>query len=59
MFRVFATPQLITSLIGCRIMQISCGDAHILALTSDGSVIAWGDNRYDIIHEKFLFVDEV
>jgi alpha-tubulin suppressor-like RCC1 family protein len=30
---------------GSGITQLSAGDFHVLALTSDGTALAWGDNR--------------
>ena len=29
-----------------RAMQVACGQAHTLALTSEGDVYAWGGNKY-------------
>src|SRR4051812_45993573 len=32
--------------LGNGIYQIAAGDFHSIALTQDGSVLAWGDNRF-------------
>uniref|UniRef100_A0A2C9KCS9 B30.2/SPRY domain-containing protein n=1 Tax=Biomphalaria glabrata TaxID=6526 RepID=A0A2C9KCS9_BIOGL len=38
------TPKLIEDLQGTRIMDITCGDSHCLALSHDNEVFAWGNN---------------
>lgn len=38
------TPRLIDDLAGLRIVDISTGDSHCLALTHDCEVFAWGNN---------------
>ncbi|XP_077987342.1 RCC1 and BTB domain-containing protein 1-like [Glandiceps talaboti] len=37
--------HLSTNLVGKKVMQVSCGSHHSLALTSDGEVFAWGYNN--------------
>ena len=37
-------PQPIIALMGIKIKQIALGRDHCLALTSNGTVYAWGDN---------------
>ncbi|XP_054155256.1 RCC1 and BTB domain-containing protein 1-like [Oppia nitens] len=39
-------PNLIDGLVGKRIVDISCGYDHSLALTATGDVYSWGDNSY-------------
>jgi len=39
-------PKIISGLNRRRVKQVACGAAHSLALTVNGSVWAWGDNRY-------------
>ena len=36
------SPQLVTGLRRCRVIQVSCGYAHTVALTSKGHVFTWG-----------------
>ncbi|GFO36542.1 HECT and rld domain-containing e3 ubiquitin protein ligase family member 1, partial [Plakobranchus ocellatus] len=38
------TPKLIEDFQGIRIMDITCGDSHCLALSHDNEVFAWGNN---------------
>jgi len=38
-------PILLAALNGLNIVQVCCGEAHVLALTADGSVFSWGNNR--------------
>ncbi|KAH9513369.1 putative E3 ubiquitin-protein ligase herc1 [Bulinus truncatus] len=38
------TPKLIEDLQGTKIMDITCGDSHCLALSHDNEVFAWGNN---------------
>lgn len=40
------TPQLISSLQGTRIEQIACGEAHSLAMDSEGKIYGWGMSNY-------------
>lgn len=37
-------PSVIGGLRGCTVVQVACGTAHTLALTTDGRVYAWGYN---------------
>jgi len=39
-------PQKNTFLSGKKIVDISCGDLHSLALTENGVIYAWGDNKF-------------
>ncbi|XP_016016524.2 probable E3 ubiquitin-protein ligase HERC6 [Rousettus aegyptiacus] len=38
------TPKKIKTLTGIKIIQVSCGDYHSLALSEDGQVYSWGKN---------------
>ncbi|XP_059169765.1 probable E3 ubiquitin-protein ligase HERC1 isoform X3 [Physella acuta] len=38
------SPKLVEDLQGTRIMDITCGDSHCLALSHDNEVFAWGNN---------------
>lgn len=35
-------PEIITSLLGIKIISIKCGEEHCLALSDKGVVYAWG-----------------
>uniref|UniRef100_A0A6E8VTU5 RCC1-like domain-containing protein n=1 Tax=Anopheles coluzzii TaxID=1518534 RepID=A0A6E8VTU5_ANOCL len=37
-----------------RVVQVSAGRAHVLALTEDGSVLAWGNNAYGQCGRKIV-----
>ncbi|KAM7156639.1 putative E3 ubiquitin-protein ligase HERC6 isoform 4-T4 [Molossus nigricans] len=39
------TPKKIKALTGIKIIQVSCGDYHSLALSEDGQVFSWGKNN--------------
>uniref|UniRef100_F6VRU3 HECT and RLD domain-containing E3 ubiquitin protein ligase family member 6 n=1 Tax=Xenopus tropicalis TaxID=8364 RepID=F6VRU3_XENTR len=39
------TPKKITGLFNTKIIQISCGNFHSLALSEDGRVFSWGQNK--------------
>lgn len=41
---IIFTPKKIKTLNGVRIIQVSCGDYHSLALSEDGQVFSWGKN---------------
>ncbi|KMQ89857.1 rcc1 and btb domain-containing protein 1 [Lasius niger] len=43
---VTSTPTRVACLSEERIVDIACGSDHSLALTSDGKVYAWGENKY-------------
>mmetsp|Transcript_25606 Transcript_25606/g.29415 ORF Transcript_25606/g.29415 Transcript_25606/m.29415 type:complete len:95 (+) Transcript_25606:454-738(+) len=36
------TPRIVELLSDAKIIQISCGDAHTVALSSDGKLYSWG-----------------
>ncbi|CAM9520438.1 unnamed protein product [Ectocarpus fasciculatus] len=40
------TPVRVASLSADHVVQVSCGAKHTLAITSEGHLFAWGDNRY-------------
>lgn len=42
----FKTPKLIASLFGVIVRQVSCGNRHSAAVTSDGSLYTWGDGEH-------------
>ncbi len=44
--RELSKPELIESLNNEQVIDISCGGSHSLALTIDGQVYAWGENKY-------------
>ena len=56
-------PLLIKKLSNLTVTQISCGSYHSMALTSDGKVFIWGDNRYNLLfgtfHKKIKIPTEV
>jgi E3 ubiquitin-protein ligase HERC1 len=37
-------PQLVEDLVAVRIIDVAIGDSHVLALTHDSEVFAWGNN---------------
>eukprot|EP00347_Sterkiella_histriomuscorum_P005355 403356926 len=39
------TPQPVISMLGIKIRQLAVGEDHCMALSADGSVYVWGDNR--------------
>ena len=39
-------PEIITYLKNSKISQLSCGFFHCLALTSEGIIYGWGNNRF-------------
>ncbi|CAM9711417.1 unnamed protein product, partial [Scytosiphon promiscuus] len=41
-----SAPVRVAALTGERVVQVSCGARHTLAVTSNGHLFAWGDNRY-------------
>ncbi|KAK1345740.1 hypothetical protein QTO34_008204 [Cnephaeus nilssonii] len=41
---IIFTPKKIKTLNGIKIIQVSCGDYHSLALSKDGQVFSWGKN---------------
>ena len=42
----YAKPAIINLYVKVTFVQISCGEHHAMALTSDGNVYAWGDNNF-------------
>ena len=48
----YNTPQLIGGLKEEVVVQISCGAYHTLAMTIDGEVFAWGQNRFGLLADK-------
>ena len=40
------SPVLVEQLQGCKIVDISCGGSHTLAVTDSGDVYSWGEGRY-------------
>lgn len=38
------TPRMVKSLVSSVIIQIACGFKHVLALTNNGELYAWGSN---------------
>jgi len=38
-------PIQLTALNGLNIVQVCCGEGHVLALSADGAVFSWGNNR--------------
>ncbi|XP_055967110.1 probable E3 ubiquitin-protein ligase HERC6 [Sorex fumeus] len=53
-------PRLIQSLRGRKIIQVSCGDHHSLALTEGGQLFSWGSNSHGQLglEKKDLFQAE-
>ncbi|KAM5338406.1 putative E3 ubiquitin-protein ligase HERC6 isoform 2-T2 [Glossophaga mutica] len=43
---IIFTPKKIKTLTGKKIIQVSCGDYHSLALSEDGQVFSWGKNSH-------------
>ncbi|XP_059521658.1 probable E3 ubiquitin-protein ligase HERC6 isoform X1 [Myotis daubentonii] len=43
---IIFTPKKIKTLDGIKIIQVSCGDYHSLALSEDGQVFSWGKNSH-------------
>jgi E3 ubiquitin-protein ligase HERC2 len=41
-----AMPKQVAALEGIRVVKVACGKMHTLALTSEGSVYAWGEGQY-------------
>ena len=56
-------PLLIKKLSNLTVTQISCGSYHSMALTSDGKLFIWGDNRFNLLfgfsEKKIEFPTEV
>ena len=48
-------PQVVSSLLGCPIVQISAGGYHSFALTVSGTIFSWGKNRYNVDYQNTLF----
>lgn len=42
----FPEPRIVRSLLGLKIMSLSCGDQHIAAITSQGRVYTWGKGAF-------------
>ena len=38
----FVKAKIVETLLGCEVVQVSCGTSHILAVTNDNEVYAWG-----------------
>ena len=38
-------PRLVEELLSTDTLTVSCGESHVVALTSDGEVYAWGNGR--------------
>lgn len=38
-------PRLVEDLLSTDTLAVSCGESHVVALTSDGEVFAWGNGR--------------
>ncbi len=38
-------PRLVEELLSTDTLTMSCGESHVVALTSDGEVYAWGNGR--------------
>ncbi|KAM8940137.1 LOW QUALITY PROTEIN: putative E3 ubiquitin-protein ligase HERC6 [Pelodytes ibericus] len=43
--QIYSIPKMITGLSNTRIIQISCGHFHSIALSEDGRVFSWGQNN--------------
>jgi len=41
-----SSPVLVDSLQGMQVMQIACGDAHIVVLTRDSQAFSWGSGEF-------------
>jgi alpha-tubulin suppressor-like RCC1 family protein len=41
-----ATPNPVKSFYNSHVVEVSCGDVHSLALTTDGGVFSWGSNSF-------------
>lgn len=52
MDRLVWEPQAVTALEGIQIKQVACGDDHSLALSTDGSLFAFGDNSLGQLGSK-------
>jgi len=44
--------QRVDSLVGCRIVSAAAGNAHSMALASDGSLFTWGSGQYGQLGHK-------
>lgn len=48
-------PKIVEALLGYELIQVSCGASHVLAVTNEREVFAWGRGENGTIHQSLLF----
>ncbi len=48
-------PKIVEALLGYELVQVSCGASHVLAVTNEREVFAWGRGDNGIINEPVGF----
>lgn len=46
-------PKIVEALLGYELVQVSCGASHVLAVTNEREVFAWGRGDNGIINDPF------
>lgn len=48
-------PKIVEALLGYELVQVSCGASHVLAVTNEREVFAWGRGDNGIVNESVVF----
>lgn len=48
-------PKIVEALLGYELVQVSCGASHVLAVTNEREVFAWGRGDNGIVNEPVVF----
>lgn len=48
-------PKIVEALLGYELIQVSCGASHVLAVTNEREVFAWGRGENGRVHQSLLF----
>lgn len=54
-FLGFAQPKIVEALLGYELVQVSCGASHVLAVTNEREVFAWGRGDNGIANQPAVF----
>lgn len=48
-------PKIVEALLGYELIQVSCGASHVLAVTNEREVFAWGRGENGTVHQSLHF----